>query len=181
VWDAEGPATGGAFDESGPASLRLAQRTFAAATAAGDVIRADVALGSIARILGAESRLIVVRSGLAVALRVRADLDLRSGLPGSAAMTALTALSLVRSEASGDSNRALVRTLATVVAVSCATGDIELGRRCAREALVTAQVALGPTDPDTATAWQSMSQALDAAGDRVAARAARRQAEIIRR
>ncbi len=135
----------------------------------------------LAQSAGQESRLIVVREGLAAVLRVRADLDLQSALPGGAATSALTALSLVRSSPSGQSSRALVRTLATVVTVACTTGDVELARRCAREALVTAQAALGPEDPDTAAAWQSMSQALEAAGDQVAARAAGRQAETIRR
>ena len=73
----------------------------------------------------------MVREGLAAVLRVRADLDLQSALPGGAATSALTALSLVRSSPSGQSSRALVRTLATVVTVACTTGDVELARRCA--------------------------------------------------
>ena len=52
VWDDEGPATGGAADETAPASLRSAQQAFAAATTAGELTRADMELGSIARSWG---------------------------------------------------------------------------------------------------------------------------------
>ncbi len=111
--------------------------------------------------------------------RMRAHLDLETGQSGGAALSALTALGLARSGRLRDSSRVLVRTLATVVQIACATGNVEVARQRAREALAVAQAALGPEDPDTAAAWRTLSAALEAAADLVGARAALKEAEAI--
>jgi hypothetical protein len=146
----------------------------------GDLRGADVAMSQIVLALDAAGGQSVQQTALlATAECLRARIELDAGHLGAARLSAATAVALADSYNSDETIRTNIRVLVSAARIAHDVGDIQTARGRASQALTTAQVTLGPSDRDTAYAWQVLEQACEAAGDSVAARAARRQARYL--
>lgn len=139
--------------------------------------RADVAMTRLAGALSAgDEPSIRDLSVLVLAECVRARLQLEAGHRGAARLSAVTTLALARALEGEEASRSLGRVLISTAGLACDLGDVQVAWMRAREALAIAQAAFGTVDPDTASAWQVLGVACQAAGNPVGANAARRQA-----